>query len=46
MIRSYCPRCGDTNICNHCAVCQNCGLDVDSSEADEIKNKKEKNDTN
>ena len=37
MARSKCPKCDNTYICNQCACCQNCGLDVDSSEANEIE---------
>ena len=42
MARTKCPKCECTNICNHCAICQQCGLDVDSAEADQIEEENEK----
>ena len=37
MARSKYPKCECKNICNHCAISQQCGLDVDSDEADRIE---------
>jgi hypothetical protein len=38
--RMICPKCENDYICNQCGCCQNCGLDVDSSEADGIEEDK------
>ena len=42
MARFVCPDCDSEYICNQCGACQQCGLDVDSDEADDIEKENNK----